>query len=123
MSPAKTKKTVGVIGLGIMGGSFSRNLVAAGWRVVGFDIDAGKRKELAKAGVEIVGSAKAVAAAAPIIITSLPKPEALSPPRRKSPRPSCRAGSSPNARPSRSRTRRRPRRCSAPPATSCSIAR
>ena len=55
MSPAKTKKTVGVIGLGIMGGSFSRNLVAAGWRVVGFDIDAGKRKELAKAGVEIVG--------------------------------------------------------------------
>ena len=77
MSPAKSKKTVGVIGLGIMGGSFSRNLVAAGWRVVGFDIDAAKRKELAKAGVEIVGSAKAVAAAAPIIITSLPKPEAL----------------------------------------------
>jgi putative dehydrogenase len=77
MSPAKTKKTVGVIGLGIMGGSFSRNLVAAGWRVVGFDIAAGKRKELSKAGVEIAENAKAVAAAAPIIITSLPKPEAL----------------------------------------------
>ena len=77
MSPKKSNKTVGVIGLGIMGGSFSRNLVAAGWRVVGFDIDAGKRRELAKAGVEIVGGAKAVAAAAPIIITSLPKPEAL----------------------------------------------
>ena len=27
MSPAKTNKTAGVIGLGIMGGSFSRNLV------------------------------------------------------------------------------------------------
>ena len=53
MSPEKTNKTVGVIGLGIMGGSFSRNLVKSGWRVVGFDIDAGKRKELAKAGVEI----------------------------------------------------------------------
>jgi 3-hydroxyisobutyrate dehydrogenase-like beta-hydroxyacid dehydrogenase len=77
MSPARTKKTVGVIGLGIMGGSFSRNLVAAGWRVVGFDIVAGKRKELFKAGVEIAENAKAVAAAAPIIITSLPKPEAL----------------------------------------------
>jgi 3-hydroxyisobutyrate dehydrogenase-like beta-hydroxyacid dehydrogenase len=77
MSPAQSNKTVGVIGLGIMGGSFSRNLVAAGWRVAGFDIDAGKRKELSKAGVEIVRDAKAVAALAPIIITSLPKPEAL----------------------------------------------
>ena len=81
MSPAKkksnAKKTVGVIGLGIMGGSFSRNLLKAGWRVVGFDTDAGKRRELAKAGAEIAGSAQAVAAAAPVIITSLPKPEAL----------------------------------------------
>jgi len=77
MSPKKSNKTVGVIGLGIMGGSFSRNLRAAGWRVIGFDVDAGKRRELARAGVEIVGGAKAVAAAAPIIITSLPKPEAL----------------------------------------------
>jgi putative dehydrogenase len=77
MSAAKSKKTVGVIGLGIMGGSFSRNLVAAGWRVTGFDLDATRRKELAKAGVDIARDAKAVAAAAPIIITSLPKPEAL----------------------------------------------
>ena len=77
MNRKKTNKTVGVIGLGIMGGSFSRNLLANGWRVIGFDLDAKKRKELAKAGVEIVDSAKAVAAAAPIIITSLPKPEAL----------------------------------------------
>jgi L-threonate 2-dehydrogenase len=77
MSPKKSKKTVGIIGLGIMGGSFARNLLANGWRVVGFDIDAAKRKELAKAGVEIVGDAKAVAAAAPLVITSLPKPEAL----------------------------------------------
>jgi L-threonate 2-dehydrogenase len=46
-------------------------------RVAGFDVSAQKRKELAKAGVEIASSAKAVAAAASIIITSLPKPEAL----------------------------------------------
>ena len=77
MSPAKTNRTVGVIGLGIMGGAFSRNLVAARWRVTGFDLAAGKRKELSKAGVEIARNATAVAAAAPIIITSLPKPEAL----------------------------------------------
>ena len=34
---ARKKGTVGVIGLGIMGGSFARNLVQSGWCVVGFD--------------------------------------------------------------------------------------
>ena len=78
MIPAKANnKTVGVVGLGIMGGSFARNLVAAGWRVVGYDIDAARRRELSKAGVEIARDTKALAAAVPIVITSLPKPEAL----------------------------------------------
>jgi 3-hydroxyisobutyrate dehydrogenase-like beta-hydroxyacid dehydrogenase len=77
MSAAKTKKTVGIVGLGIMGGAFARNLVGNGWRVVGTDIDPARRRELGKAGVEIVRDAKAVAAAAPIVITSLPKPAAL----------------------------------------------
>jgi 3-hydroxyisobutyrate dehydrogenase-like beta-hydroxyacid dehydrogenase len=77
MNAAKAKNTVGVIGLGIMGGAFARNLVAGGFRVVGCDISAARRKELAKAGVEIARDAAAVAAAAPIVITSLPKPEAL----------------------------------------------
>jgi 3-hydroxyisobutyrate dehydrogenase-like beta-hydroxyacid dehydrogenase len=77
MSPRKSSKTVGVIGLGIMGGSFSRNLIKSGWRVVGFDTDPVKRKELFKAGVEIAKDAISVAAAASVIITSLPKPEAL----------------------------------------------
>jgi 3-hydroxyisobutyrate dehydrogenase-like beta-hydroxyacid dehydrogenase len=78
MSSAKANnKTVGVVGLGIMGGSFARNLLAAGWRVVGYDIDAARRRELSKAGVEIARDTKALAAAVPIIITSLPKPEAL----------------------------------------------
>jgi L-threonate 2-dehydrogenase len=77
MRGAKSKKTVGVIGLGIMGGSFARNLVKSGWHVVGFDIAPAKRKELAKAGVDIATDAKAVVQAAPIVITSLPKPEAL----------------------------------------------
>jgi len=40
------KKTVGVVGLGIMGGAFARNLVGAGWRVIGYDIDPTKRREL-----------------------------------------------------------------------------
>jgi 3-hydroxyisobutyrate dehydrogenase-like beta-hydroxyacid dehydrogenase len=74
---ARKKKSVGVIGLGIMGGSFARNLIAAGWRVVGYDVAPGRRRELAKAGVEIARDAVAVAAAVPIVIFSLPKPEAL----------------------------------------------
>ena len=34
-------KTVGIIGLGIMGGAIARNLIERGWKVVGFDTDAG----------------------------------------------------------------------------------
>ena len=73
----RSKGTVGVVGLGIMGGAFAKNLVKAGWRVVGYDISAARRREAAGAGVEIAGSAAAVAAAAPTVITSLPKPQAL----------------------------------------------
>ncbi len=77
MSPARTKGTVGIVGLGIMGGSFARNLVKSGWRVVGFDLSAERRKELARDGVEIAADTAAVAHAAATIVTSLPKPEAL----------------------------------------------
>jgi len=72
-----TKGTVGVIGLGIMGGAFAQHLAAAGRRVVGFDIDPKRRRAMAKAGVETMDGADAVAAAAPVIITSLPNPRAL----------------------------------------------
>ena len=37
-------KTVGMIGLGIMGGAISRNLVERGWRVIGFDTDAAQTR-------------------------------------------------------------------------------
>jgi len=72
-----TTGTVGVIGLGIMGGAFAQNLAAAGWRVIGYDLDPKRRRALAKAGVEIVDGATAVATTAPVIITSLPNPRAL----------------------------------------------
>jgi 3-hydroxyisobutyrate dehydrogenase-like beta-hydroxyacid dehydrogenase len=73
----KKKGTVGIIGLGIMGGAFAQNLVAAGWRVVGYDISAARRREAKRAGVEIAGNAAEVAAAVPTVLTSLPKPQAL----------------------------------------------
>jgi 3-hydroxyisobutyrate dehydrogenase-like beta-hydroxyacid dehydrogenase len=49
----KTKGTVGIVGLGIMGGAFAKNLAAAGWRVIGYDISAARRREAARAGVEV----------------------------------------------------------------------
>jgi len=70
-------KTVGIIGLGIMGGAIAINLVDRGWRVIGFDTDAGKRAELAAAEVVIADSVEQVARDAPVIMTSLPTPAAV----------------------------------------------
>jgi len=71
------KAAVGVIGLGIMGGAFAQNLLAAGWRVIGYDIAPDRRRALARRGAEIAADAADVARKARIIITSLPKPAAL----------------------------------------------
>jgi 3-hydroxyisobutyrate dehydrogenase-like beta-hydroxyacid dehydrogenase len=71
------KGTVGIVGLGIMGGAFAKNLLDAGWRVIGYDVDPARRRALARAGVEIAGDAKALAAEVMTLITSLPKPAAL----------------------------------------------
>jgi putative dehydrogenase len=77
MAAKRSKGTVGVIGLGIMGGAFAKNLTMAGWRVVGYDVSAARRREAQRAGVTIAASAVAVAEQAPVILTSLPKPQAL----------------------------------------------
>jgi 3-hydroxyisobutyrate dehydrogenase-like beta-hydroxyacid dehydrogenase len=74
---AKKKGIVGVVGLGIMGGAFAKNLVGAGWRVIGYDIDPARRRALAKAGVEIAPDTRHLAGTVRTIITSLPKPAAL----------------------------------------------
>jgi putative dehydrogenase len=71
------QRVIGIIGLGIMGGAFARNLVAGGWKVIGYDIDANRRAEAKAAGVKIAASAQAVAKAAKDIITSLPTPRAV----------------------------------------------
>jgi 3-hydroxyisobutyrate dehydrogenase-like beta-hydroxyacid dehydrogenase len=69
-------KTVGMVGLGIMGSAIARNLVERGWTVVGFDIDAVRRAELALADVAIADDVTQVAHDAEIIMTSLPSPAA-----------------------------------------------
>ncbi len=70
-------KTVGIVGLGIMGGAIARNLIERAWHVTGYDIDPAKRAELAAAGVEIAESVEQLTRNVPIIMTSLPTPAAV----------------------------------------------
>jgi putative dehydrogenase len=70
-------KTVGIVGLGIMGGAIARNLVERGWRVIGFDTDPAKNGELSRAKVAIAADVAALTRDVPIIMTSLPTPAAV----------------------------------------------
>jgi putative dehydrogenase len=69
-------KTVGIIGLGIMGGAIARNLTERGWRVIGFDIETARRTELAQAGIDIASDVTGLSRRSEIIMTSLPSPAA-----------------------------------------------
>lgn len=68
--------TVGMIGLGIMGGAMARNLVAAGFAVVGYDVSADAVARARDTGVRIAANVTEVAAAARLIVTSLPSAKA-----------------------------------------------
>lgn len=73
----QSKGTVGVVGLGNMGGAFARHLATAGWRVLGFDIDAARKDAATSVGIEITPDVEMLAAEAPAVILSLPNPQAL----------------------------------------------
>jgi 3-hydroxyisobutyrate dehydrogenase-like beta-hydroxyacid dehydrogenase len=70
-------KTVGMIGLGIMGGAMARNLRAAGFEVIGFDLEAAAIETARKAGVVIASSAAEVAEKASRVLVSLPSAKAV----------------------------------------------
>jgi 3-hydroxyisobutyrate dehydrogenase-like beta-hydroxyacid dehydrogenase len=74
---AKKKGTIGIVGMGIMGGAFASKLVAAGYRVTGYDRNKKAIAAAKRAGVETVENAAIVAEAAPVILISLPRPDAL----------------------------------------------
>ncbi|HAY45484.1 MAG TPA: NAD(P)-dependent oxidoreductase [Gammaproteobacteria bacterium] len=63
---------VGVIGLGIMGGSFARNLLANGFNVSGFDILKKNVQTLVALGGNACVSPKDVASLSDVVICSLP---------------------------------------------------
>lgn len=68
---------VGIVGVGIMGTAIARNLREAGFVVVGFDPTPEACARLAELGGQALASPREVAEAAPIIMMSLPKAEAL----------------------------------------------
>jgi L-threonate 2-dehydrogenase len=66
------KTTIGVVGLGIMGGAMARNLHAGGWTVLGYDVDDATAEAARETGIATVGSVAELARNTSDIITSLP---------------------------------------------------
>src|SRR6202166_4900054 len=59
---------VGVIGLGLMGEVFTRRLIAAGFAVVGFDVDAQKTKRIVQLGARAGSLADIARDCEPIVV-------------------------------------------------------
>jgi len=68
---ADSALTVGVVGLGLMGGAMSRRLVETGFDVVGFDVVAEKVQATAVNGVRPAASAAELARDADVIVVSV----------------------------------------------------
>jgi putative dehydrogenase len=71
------KQTVGVVGLGIMGGAYARNLLSKGFEVVGYDVAADRRQALVALGLQPATSPRDVARQCDCVVTSLPSPAAF----------------------------------------------
>jgi len=70
-------KTVGMIGLGIMGSAIAANLTKARYAVVGYDVVPAKRRRHARAGGHAARSVPDVGGTTSIVITSLPSAASL----------------------------------------------
>ena len=68
---------IGFIGLGVLGSAIVPHLLQAGYKVLGYDIDACRFAELAPLGMAAAGSPRELAAASDVVILCLPTVEAL----------------------------------------------
>jgi 2-hydroxy-3-oxopropionate reductase len=75
--PEPAERTVGVIGLGQMGGAMTRTLRGAGWRVVAWDLATPLMEAARSVGAEIAKDPRDVARRCPTVITSLPDAAAV----------------------------------------------
>ena len=74
---APKRVRIGIIGLGIMGGTMARALRAAGHPVFGYDVDVARLRALRRAGGTPLPGVAEVASASDALITSLPSAQAL----------------------------------------------
>jgi 3-hydroxyisobutyrate dehydrogenase len=70
-------KSVGFIGLGVLGSAVAPHLARAGHRVFGFDIEPERLRDLQADGIVATGSAQDAAERSEVVITCLPSAEAL----------------------------------------------
>ena len=68
---------VGFVGLGTMGAALSAHLLAAGYQVIGYDIEPARLAAHAGRGGEVATSPAGTAAGADVVVTSLPTAQAL----------------------------------------------
>ena len=66
------RKRIGLVGLGLMGSGMARNLLAAGFPLVGYDIDGTKVQAVVRSGGGAIARPQDLPAAVDVIITSLP---------------------------------------------------
>ncbi len=72
-----TMTKIGYVGLGTMGGQMARRLVAQGYHVAGYDVDATRAGRAREGGVVLAASPAGAAEGADIVFSSLPDPAAV----------------------------------------------
>lgn len=72
MTTADKTRSIGLIGLGLLGNAIASRLLERGWSLVGFDLDEAARQEFARLGGESTENALAIASRCPIVILCLP---------------------------------------------------
>jgi 3-hydroxyisobutyrate dehydrogenase-like beta-hydroxyacid dehydrogenase len=70
-------RTVGLVGIGLLGSALAARMLAAGFRVVGYDLDVAKRDALAAAGGEVLDSALEVFRRHDTVVLALPDSDAV----------------------------------------------
>jgi L-threonate 2-dehydrogenase len=71
------KPTIGLIGLGIMGSAMAANIVRAGYKVIGYDVEAARVRDHVRAGGIAGRSGTDVGRRSDVVICSLPSASAL----------------------------------------------
>lgn len=66
------KKRIGFVGLGLMGNEIAKNLMAAGFPLIGYDIDEKKVEAMIRAGGQRVAFPEQIPAQVDVIMLSLP---------------------------------------------------